>query len=146
MSDYCFTSTLFQVEPGEDAETNPQVYGKQLAHWLKEKFLGLGYSVDEVIGEDWGYCVMFKRDPFLLWVGCQNVPGKDRQNDPQFVPQPNEIIWHCFAVVEVPFFYLKTILKGLVGQIKTKPALAKLDADLEKILRAEPGIELVEGF
>lgn len=35
MDGYWFTSTLFAVEPREDAETNPRMYGRQLASCLK---------------------------------------------------------------------------------------------------------------
>jgi hypothetical protein len=38
-------------------------------------------------------------------------------------------------------FFLKRLLK----KIDTEPGLAKLDADLGKILRSEPAITLVDG-
>jgi hypothetical protein len=34
---YWFKSSKFQVEPGEDEETNPGLYGRQLARWLKAR-------------------------------------------------------------------------------------------------------------
>ena len=70
---YWFTTTRFHVEPGEDEETRPRSYGRQLAHWLRERFLALGYPAAEVIPEDWGWCVMCQRDPYALWVGCGNL-------------------------------------------------------------------------
>ena len=47
MDGYFFKSNLFEIEPGEDEETNPGCYGKQLSHWLKDKFSKLGYEVEE---------------------------------------------------------------------------------------------------
>jgi hypothetical protein len=32
-----FRSTRFEIEPGEDKEINPGIYGKQLAEWLKAR-------------------------------------------------------------------------------------------------------------
>lgn len=31
---FWFRSTLFEIEVGEDKETNPLCYGRQLANWL----------------------------------------------------------------------------------------------------------------
>ena len=41
MASLCFKSTLFQIEPGEDSETNPHRYGKQLARWLGDRLTGI---------------------------------------------------------------------------------------------------------
>jgi hypothetical protein len=65
-----FRSTRFEIEPGEDDEINPGIYGKQLAEWLKARLEDHGYKVEPVINEDWGRCLMCSRKPFLLWVGC----------------------------------------------------------------------------
>jgi len=34
MDGYWFTSTKFEIEPGEDEEINPGIYGRQLARWF----------------------------------------------------------------------------------------------------------------
>lgn len=39
-------SSDFEAEPGEDEETNPRMYGHQVATWLHEQFLALGYEVE----------------------------------------------------------------------------------------------------
>ena len=49
-----FRSTRFRVEPGEDAEINPGIYGRQLADWLRERLIEAGEAVEPVIAEDWG--------------------------------------------------------------------------------------------
>jgi len=66
MDGYRFTSDLFEIEPGEDEQINPRRYGRQLASWLKAGLESRGYSVEPVIAEDWGRCLMCSRDPFLL--------------------------------------------------------------------------------
>jgi hypothetical protein len=94
MNGYWFTSPLFEVEPGEDEDINPGRYGRQLAVWLKKQLEGRGYSVEPIINEDWGRCLICSRDPFMLWVGCGNAA------DPQQFGHAHvegALVWHCFA-------------------------------------------------
>jgi hypothetical protein len=130
-----FTSSLFEIEPREDEETNPRRYGKQLALWLKEKLKGIGYQT-EVLPEDWGWCVICQRKPFLLWVGCGNESDYDKvgPNDPP--PKGREVVWHCFPEAELP------LLSRLFNRTDMTPALDKLDADLRAVLANEAGIGL----
>jgi hypothetical protein len=44
MEHFWFKSTLFEAEPNEDEETNPRIYGKQLASWLTNKLSQIGYD------------------------------------------------------------------------------------------------------
>jgi len=135
MRNYRFTSSLFEVEPGEDDEINPGIYGKQLAEWLKARLEDRGYTVEPVINEDWGRCLMCGRKPFLLWVGCANMT--DLTASPGVVPRKEQVTWTCFATAEVPFW------KKLFGKIETEAAVAKLHADLGAILAAEASITLL---
>ncbi|MDR3159233.1 MAG: hypothetical protein LBU11_09570 [Zoogloeaceae bacterium] len=132
MDGYWFTSSLFDVEPGEDEETSPGCYGRQLAVWLKNQLELRGYNVEPVIAEDFGRCLTLSRNPFPLWVGCGNID--DPKSDP---PSSENIIWHCFPVAEIPFF------KRIFGKPDTTSALSRLHADLGAILNAEPAIILV---
>jgi len=129
---FWFTSPRFAIEPGEDENTNEGIYGRQLAAWLASGLEAAGYAVEPVIAEDFGYCVMLQRVPFLLWVGCGSVD--DESVDDALDGQP---LWHCFAVAEVP------VLKRLFGRPDTAPALAKLDAALRRLLASEPTIRLI---
>jgi hypothetical protein len=56
MEGYWFKSSKFEIEPGEDEEINPGMYGRQLARWLKQRLTEKGYSVEDIINEDWGRC------------------------------------------------------------------------------------------
>lgn len=49
---------LFQIELGEEDETNPGHFGRAFAHWLAEPFKLQGDRVQAVLPEDWGWCVM----------------------------------------------------------------------------------------
>jgi len=101
---FWFRSDLFDAEPGEDEQTNPRRYGKKPAEWLRSRFTALGYDVEAVIPEDWGWCVMCQRDPYALWIGCGNLVDYEyaREGDP---PPPKKLLlWNVFATAEVPFF------------------------------------------
>jgi len=132
---YRFTSSLFQIEPGEDQETNPGCYGRQLAIWLKQQLELRGYSVEPVFNEDWGRCLMCSRDPFLLWVGCGSV------GEPGLIGQASHeglVVWHCFVGAEVPFW------KGILRRPDMVAAVATLYRDLGAILAETSGIQMVE--
>ena len=136
MSDgYWFKSSLFEIEPGEDEEINPGIYGRQLASWLRQKLEAGGYSV-EVINEDWGRCLMCQRSPFALWVGVGSVDDENRVDG--MIPMKDAVVWHCFAVTEGG---LRMRMFGKKNEIEM--SRAKLDSALASILRAEPGILLV---
>ena len=135
---YLFTSSLFEVELGEDAETNPRRYGRQLALWIKKKFEELGYDVEDVIPEDWGWCVMCQRAPFTLWIACGNRDDSVTAKEDDPPPRANEIIWHCFPVAEV------SLIQRLFKKIDTSGALDKLDIELKKIITSDPAIKLTD--
>ena len=135
MDGYWFKSSKFEIEAGEDEDINPGIYGRQLAIWLKSRLEESGYSV-ELIEEDWGRCLMCSWDPFRLWVGCANVWNPDL--GPGQSPNKNDIVWHCFATAEVPFW------KRLFGRVDTTSAVGELNANLARILAAESQIELVD--
>ena len=71
----CFKTPFFQIEPGEDELTNPNIFGHALAKWLAESLKKRGEPVLEVLSEDWGWCVMLIRKPYRLWIGCGNRYG-----------------------------------------------------------------------
>ena len=138
-SGFWFKSSLFEVEPGEDEDTNPRIYGRQLANWLKARFASLGYPVEDVIPEDWGWCVMCQRDPYWLWIGCVNLRDFEYAKPGDPPPAKERLLWTAGPTAEVPFFkYL----------LKRKPdvdiGLGKLDEELRGILESESGIEVVD--
>ena len=122
----------------EDEEINPRIYGRKLAAWLKERLETSGYAVEDVIAEDWGRCLMCRREPFMLWVGCSNVTDKNTAEPSDAPPSKEDVIWHCFATAEV------LLWKRLFRKVDTGPAVAKLHEDLGRILRSEPEITLVD--
>jgi hypothetical protein len=137
MSDgYWFKSSLFEIEPGEDDEINPGIYGRQLALWMKQKLDAGGYPVESILTEDWGRCLMCQRSPYSLWVGVASVDDEARADGE--IPTKDAVVWHCFAVTEGG---LRMRMFGKKNEIEA--SRAKLDAAVQSILRAEPGILIV---
>lgn len=132
-----FKSDLFDIEEGEDEETNPRMYGRQLANWLRERLIEKGYEVEDVIPEDWGWCVMCAREPYWLWVGCSSVTDYDTAKPGDPPPKKEKVTWACFATAEVPFF------KRIFKRINTEPGLSKLTASLNEIIKCESHIKVV---
>ena len=143
---YWFKSDLFQIQKGEDEETNPGCYGKELGEWLCGKFKELGYEVEELIPEDWGWCVMCSRGDYMLWVGCGAMQTDEvtENYNPDSPPQGSDVVWHVFPHIEVPMFFVKSLLLKLLGKLDTKKPLSKLKSDLVSILSDEPRITFCE--
>lgn len=112
----------FQIEPGEDAETNPGVFGRALADYLAAQIRARGVSVERIIPEDFGYCIMLKRKPFRLWIACSNRSGKSDE-------------WMAFAVAE------GGLLKRLSGRTHPRMEIDHLSEMLGEIMRAAPAVE-----
>jgi Domain of unknown function (DUF6531) len=113
------STSFFRVEPGEDEHTNPGIYGRAFANWLAEKLKARGEAVQEVLSEDWGWCVMLTRKPFPLWVGCSNRVGQTDE-------------WGAFVVAE------PNILARLFGRVDTKPAVDRLQKILRDVIHEIP--------
>ena len=90
-----FKSRQFPIEPGEDRDTNPGIFGRSLAGWLAAQLRQGGYTVEEPIAEDFGRLLMIHRKPFMLWVACASVDDS-----------PDE--WQVQVVAE----------SGLLGRLK----------------------------
>ncbi|SOD50219.1 hypothetical protein [Pseudoxanthomonas wuyuanensis] len=133
---YWFKSTLFEIEPGEDEEVNPRIYGRQLAHWLKPQLERHGYAVADVFPEDWGWCVECNCESHRLFVACGSIEDFDAKPDDP-LPSKESVTWHCFPAAEVPF------LSRLLKRIDTGPELSRLDAALRVVLSNESQITLV---
>jgi hypothetical protein len=132
---FWFRSDLFDIEPGEDQQTNPSFYGKQLAHWVFTRLGERGYTPEAAAPEDWGWCVMCLREPFLLWVGCANVDNPDNDAAPA---SGRDVIWSCFVAAEKPFF------SNPFKKLDAGPAVSRLGQEVESMLRSEPRITLTE--
>lgn len=131
---YWFRSTRFRVEPGEDAGTNPGVFGRQLAVWITAQLRERGYPDAEEVAEDWGWAVVCQGRPFYLYVACGNMLDID-DDGPKRVPD-EDIVWHTYATADKPLF---ARWRG----IDVTGSIAALDAVLGEILRSDTEIAVV---
>lgn len=133
---YWFKSPLFSVEPGEDQETNPGRYGRQLARWLAERLRARGQQVEDVTPEDWGWRVAcrFAGDRFI--VACGNLD--DAAPDEAASTPRGEVIWHAFPASASPLW------RRLLRRHDVALGLQRFDVELRAILAAEPRITLTD--
>ncbi len=131
-----FKTDLFDVEEGEDSESNPEIYGKQFAAWLKLQLSNIGYDAEDIIPEDWGWCVMCERKEGRLWVGCASyIEGEVEEGH---LSDKQDIIWHCFATFE------QSIVKRLFSNNEGKTKLDKLKKELKAIIHEEKSFQIVQ--
>lgn len=134
-----FKSSEFEAEPGEDEETNPRMYGRQVAIWLHKEFSELGYDVEEVFGEDWGWCVMCQRNPYSLWIGCVNLRDYEYTQPGDPPPPAKSLLWNVVPMAEVPFF--RYLFKE---KPDPQPGLEKIESELMNILESDSRVEVVD--
>jgi len=140
-----FTSSRFQIVEGEEEDTNPGRYGKELGTWLCERLKSRGYHEAEVFPEDWGWCVMCSNKPFMLWVGCGSMPSDEVTNSTsQSPPAVEKIVWTAFSTTEIPFYEIRGLILKFFGKIQMEPAHQKLRDDLLDILRSASDIHFVD--
>ena len=115
-------TTAFTIEPGEDAETNPGVFGRSLATYVAEQMRARGESVEGLIAEDFGWCVMLRRKPFMLWIACSNRDGRTDE-------------WIAFAVAE------GGLINKLLGKVNPSHEVRRISEMLGDIMQSAPGVE-----
>lgn len=143
--DIYFTSSRFKIVEGEEDFTNPGCFGKELGTWICDELRSRGYAEAELIPEDFGWCVMCSRNPFLLWAGCGSVFTERIMNSTiECPPQIEKIVWTVFPVTEIPFFYIRSQFLKLLGSIKMEPARQKLQKELREILESGEDINFTE--
>ena len=146
MHSFRFRSAMFPIDPREDEETNPFCYGKSLAQWLRGKLAEQGYTPEEVIPEDFGWCVMLSRGSGMLWVGCGNERSHlyeevSSEAKATFVPDAQPVDWHVFVATDKPMWSLNFAKRRAAIQ-RLAEAATSLAVRVESILKAEPRIEL----
>jgi hypothetical protein len=120
-----FSSSHFQVEPDEDEDTNPGIFGKALAAWIAGELRSKGIQVEDVIAEDYGRAVIIHHKPFRLWVACSNVAG-----------EPNR--WQMFVATE------QSLAGKLFGRRSRGGDLERVRARYRELVPAIPGVSGIE--
>jgi hypothetical protein len=135
---YWFRSTRFPVLPDEDLDTAPGIYGRVLAHWLRDGLVAAGYRGARLYPTPWGWCVMLTRQPHCLWVGCGGLIMDDEGPAPDVV-RGDSVLWHCHAACEQPPWWRMRWRRH-----DDAMALRELDLLLRRLLMDEPEIQQVE--
>ena len=116
-----FRSDKFPAYEGEEEQINPDMWGKRLGEYLKERLGSEEIETDELIPEDWGWCLPVKNDTFSLWVGCGH-----------YLEYPNGYL--CFVEPSKP------IIRKLFKKIDTTEQVGRVTEALDKILASDPEI------
>jgi hypothetical protein len=114
-----FSSRHFAIEPGEDEETNPGIYGKALATWVAAKLKQRGVAVERIVAEDFGRCVMVRSKPFMLWIGCASLDGDAAR-------------WQMFVTLE------QGLIARLFGRSEAQTELDRLREHFRAIVQDIP--------
>ncbi len=134
---FLFRSRKFPIRIGEDAATNPFLYGKELADWLHKELLESYPSIEDVIPEDWGWCVMCGREPFRFFVVVVNTIDQGLIDAVAKQEPPDDVLWFVEPVVEVPF-WRRSASKEEADRIADE-----LHRRLSAILEREPEIRVL---
>jgi len=119
---FTFESSQFPPEAGEDAETNPGIYGKALVAWLSGQLTAGGYRVRRTIAEDFGRLIQLEDPNFLVYVACASADDTAK-----------EWIVHSFAE--------GGWIASVLGRASKRKVLSKVMADVERILQTSPMIK-----
>lgn len=119
-----FISSHFQVLQNEEEQTNPGVYGFDLARWLRDRLLEKGLVAKELIPKDWGWCVVVKTKPVKVNLAVSNVDGSTTR-------------WRVFVFAERGFLQFAT------GANDLKLEVAALHQHLATIVPVVPNVREV---
>lgn len=125
-----FKSTKFKVIPYEDSDINPGVLGKSLSQWIATQLEGSEYEVSEIIEEDFGYCLMVKRKPYLLWIGCSGFSEYQYPEDGL-----SEEIAEVFPIETIEWSVWVTTEMGWLSKLMGKDNRKAEAKELEYILK-----------
>lgn len=100
-----------------DNHDNPDFpQGKKVAELLRNMLPSAGFKVEDLISEDWGWCVKLHHDAFPMWIGCG------------FYPEYEDGLL-CFIEPSKPF------VRRWLKRIPTEQPVERLATAVESILR-----------
>lgn len=117
-----FRSDKFPPYAGEEEEINPGLWGKRLGEYLKEKLQAEGIQTEELMPEDWGWCLPIENEAFSMWIGCGH-----------YQEYPNGYL--CFVEPSKP------VIRKLFKKIDTTGKVGQVAKVLDKILKSDPEIK-----
>ncbi|NMN06288.1 hypothetical protein [Novosphingobium sp. SG919] len=106
----------------EEHDTPDLPQGRKVAELLRNMLPSAGFEIDELIPEDWGWCVRLRHDEFPLWIGCG------------FYPEYDDCLL-CFIEPSKPF------VRRWLKRIPTTQLVDRLATALEAILLETKGVQ-----
>lgn len=116
-----FRSDRFPAYEGEEQQTNPGLYGKRLAEFLRDKLSIEGIKTREPIAEDWGWSIPLDNEKVRLWIGCE-----------RYQEYPDGFL--CFIEPHTP------CIRKLLKKLDIREHITTLQLAMDKILTEESGI------
>lgn len=110
----------FRIDAREDAQTTPGDYGRAFALWIAERLRVAGEPVLDVVAEDFAHCVILKRRPYLLWIGCAKERGDTDR-------------WGAFVCAD------PNLLQQWMLAVQLRADIARVQARLLELLVASTG-------
>jgi hypothetical protein len=117
-----FRSAKFPAYPGEEEEINPDLWGKRLAEYLRDKLPQQGIQTEEIYAEDWGWIVEIAHPDVPVWIGC----GRYQEYPDGYL---------VFITPSKP-----AVTKFLFKKINMVPTITQIADALDKILSSDPEI------
>jgi hypothetical protein len=118
-----FESSAFGTDPSEPEETNPDIFGRSLAQWVGARLRERGLPAEEVIAEDFGWCVPVRLAPHAVYVACaseEEMPASWR--------------WQLFVFAE------GGLLQRLFGRDTRREAVDRVFGAVRQALESSPDI------
>ncbi|HEY4215188.1 MAG TPA: hypothetical protein VGM84_27195 [Steroidobacteraceae bacterium] len=90
----------FRIDAREDVHAGLGDYGRAFAVSIAERLRVEGEPVLDVVPEDFGHCVILRRRPYLLWIGCAKEYGNTGRWGAFVCAQPN-VLQHWMLAVQL---------------------------------------------
>ena len=81
-----FESEIFPPTLNEEDETNPGIWGKNLAVYLVKKLKSYNIQIEDYYPEDWGWEIALRNDHFPIYIGCTNEEESEKSFRCIFTP------------------------------------------------------------
>jgi len=72
------------------------------------------------------------------------ITAEINEDDTDSLPDVNDIVWHVFTEIEIPFFMLKSHVKKLLGQLDLSSPVNKLNKEIDGVLSSNESIIFCE--
>lgn len=118
-----FESAAFGIAPGEDEATNPGIFGRALAEWVRDRLRERGLPAEDVIPEDFGWCVPVRLEPHAVYVACASEEER-----------PGAWAWQLFVFAE------GGLLQRLLGTDTRRESMDRVFDAVREALASSPDI------